>query len=149
MLHYMPPEWYRHEATVLTWPHDASIWRGLHEQVETTFVELASRLSTMELVYINVPDAEWEARVLRLLRREGADMQSIRPLLIPSNDVWARDHGPTVVFRHNNDGTGERVLRFPRPVTGIDPFTGNRLAADAREYASPGSDKEPRILRLV
>jgi agmatine deiminase len=110
MLHYMPPEWHRHEATLLTWPHDIAMWRGLHTEVERTFAEFAARLSHVETVYINVPDTTWEQRVLKALRHEDADLSAVRTLHIPSNDVWARDHGPTVVFRREDDGASRRVM---------------------------------------
>lgn len=107
---YMPAEWHRHEATILTWPHDESIWRGEHARVERCFVEIASRLSAVERVLINVPDAEWEQRVLRLLKSEGATMSAVRMLQVASNDVWARDHGPTMVLERQADEFSRRLM---------------------------------------
>jgi agmatine deiminase len=110
MSYWMPAEWCRHEATLLTWPHLVETWRGVHEAVEATFVELASRLSHLEDVHIAVPDTAWDKRVSGLIRREGGRMDRVHLWGIPSDDVWARDHGPTVVFERLPDGTQRRVL---------------------------------------
>ncbi len=109
----MPAEWHRHEATILTWPHDASIWRGVHAEVERTFVELATRLSQVEKVYINVPNEEWRTRVAKLIRAEGGAMDMVHALLVASNDVWARDHGPTVLLdRGGAEGPRRQFLHW-------------------------------------
>lgn len=94
----MPAEWAPHAATFLTWPHRAEIWRGVHSAVEATFVTLATELSRVEHVHISVPDRDWVTRVERLLADAGAELGAIRLHRIASDDVWARDHGPTVVL---------------------------------------------------
>lgn len=98
MKHIMPAEWHRHAATFLTWPHDTSIWRGAYNDVEKTFVSLATALSHVERVHISVPDIAFGQRIEALLADAGANLSALRIHTIKSNDVWARDHGPTVVF---------------------------------------------------
>lgn len=105
----MPAEWAPHAATFLTWPHRPAIWRGVHSAVEATFVTLATELSRVERVHISVPDRAWATRVEALLADSGAELGAIRLHLINSDDVWARDHGPTVVFdRSAAPGTDPR-----------------------------------------
>lgn len=96
--YWMPPEWHTHEATFLTWPHRAEIWRGLHDACEAAFAKIAAALTTAEPVHINVPTLEWARRVRGMVERAGGVMDNLRLHLIDSNDVWCRDHGPTVVY---------------------------------------------------
>lgn len=109
MTTFMPAEWVRHEATFLTWPHRAEIWRGVHEETEQAFAKIAARLTSSEPTYINVPNLEWARRVRDLVLKAGGVGENLRLLPIDSNDVWCRDHGPTVVYETKN-GVQRRVF---------------------------------------
>jgi agmatine deiminase len=99
----MPAEWAPHEATQLTWPRRPEIWRGVHEEVEQTFAAFAARLSLGERVHLLVPDKEWEHRAKRLILRAGGLLPNISFWKIDSDDVWARDHGPTCLVNPKGD----------------------------------------------
>lgn len=105
----MPAEWVPHEATFLTWPHRAEIWRGVHAETEAAFARIAASLTTAETTYINVPDLTWARRVRELVLRAGGVAENLRILPINSNDVWCRDHGPTVVYAKDH-GAQRRVF---------------------------------------
>lgn len=106
----MPAEWAPHEATILTWPHRADIWRGVHAQVEQTFAKLAALISAGEWVHINVPNQEAAAHVRALVNAAGAVADRVVLHLVDSDDVWARDHGPTVVLRQGEEAQPTRVM---------------------------------------
>lgn len=95
--YHMPAEWAPHDGTILTWPH-LPIWRGLEDDITWTWQRLAALLSEVGDVHINVPDAAHEASVRRLVEQGGAVMERIVLHRIDSDDVWARDHGPTIVY---------------------------------------------------
>jgi len=98
----MPPEWARHEATWLSWPHNRDTWPGCFEGVEPAMAEAAAALAEVENVYINVLDAEHEAHVRRLLSPR-VPPERVRYFRIPTNDAWVRDHGPIFVTREGPD----------------------------------------------
>lgn len=94
----MPPEWAPHAGTILSWPHNVDEWGDAHAAAEQAFVELATRLSRVETVHVNVPDDAWVQRVGDALDGAGARRAAVQLHLIRTDDVWARDHGPSVVF---------------------------------------------------
>lgn len=100
-LYEMPAEWQPHRGTLLTWPHRAAIWRGVHAQVEQTFAELVRELSEVEEVHVNVPDQTYQIHAAKLSLKAGAQMARVHWHLIDSDDVWARDHGPIFVVRRS------------------------------------------------
>jgi agmatine deiminase len=104
----MPAEWEPHEGTLLTWPHDLATWRGLGDEIEWAWQRLAALLSDVGDVHVNVPPSHVE-RVRGLLERGGATMERVVLHPIDSDDVWARDHGPTIVHRETAEGR-ERVM---------------------------------------
>jgi agmatine deiminase len=105
----MPAEWEPHEATWLSWPHKEESWPGAFEPVPAIFVEITRHLAESELVRINVADQDSAARVRELLRRGGVNLDAVRFHLIPTNDAWARDHGPVYVIREAG-GLRERAI---------------------------------------
>jgi agmatine deiminase len=105
----MPAEWEPHEATWLSWPHKEESWPGAFEPVPAIFVEITRHLAESELVRINVADQDAAARVRELLRRGGVNLDAVRFHLIPTNDAWARDHGPVYVIRETG-GLRERAI---------------------------------------
>jgi agmatine deiminase len=131
-----PAEWAPHAATFLTWAHDASIWGDVHAEVERTFARLAAELLAVERVHLSVPDRATSARVTELLIDAGARLDGLRVHEIASNDVWARDHGPTVVFDRHVADADPRVFvdwdfnawggKFP---SALDDLVAGELAA--------------------
>lgn len=99
----MPAEWVAHEGTFLTWPHRPEIWRGVHAECEAAFAKIAARLTSAEPTHINVPNLDWGRRVRELVLAEGGVLEHLRIHLIDSNDVWCRDHGPTVVYAGDDE----------------------------------------------
>lgn len=106
----MPAEWARHRGTVLTWPHRPGIWRGVHDEVEALFAQLAAELSEVEEVHLNVPDRVWRERAAALARAAGADDKQLIWHENDSDDVWARDHGPLFVAARADAPVGTSPL---------------------------------------
>jgi len=92
----MPAEWEPHAATWLAWPHAVTTWPGCLEQAESEFEALVRALARFESVELVVQSEAHRARIatrLGALARDGA----VRMHVIPTDDVWMRDIGPTFV----------------------------------------------------
>ncbi len=85
-----PAEWEPHAATWLAWPHKPETWPGHFEPIAAVWAKLAETLSRFEPVHIL---AGGEA-VLREARSLVGHLPNVILHDVPTNDVWARDHGP-------------------------------------------------------
>lgn len=94
----MPAEFEPHAATWLAWPHNPETWPGCLDEARDEYQVLVSALAEREPVRMIVPSVEERARVAR--RVPG----TVELFVVPSDDSWMRDIGPT--FVHDRD---ERV----------------------------------------
>ena len=106
----MPPEWARHRATWLSWPHKEASWPGKFAPVPLIFAEIVRELAGGEEVRINVADADAEAGVRALLRERGVADRNVFFHHNPTNDAWCRDHGPIFVQRETAGRTEEAIV---------------------------------------
>lgn len=95
----LPPEWSPQSAVMLTWPHAHGDWREHLSRVEPVFVQIARVISRHEQLVIAAHDAAHLQHAHGVLRASGADMRRIHLFQAPSNDTWARDHGPITALR--------------------------------------------------
>ena len=84
---------------MLTWPHRHGDWATHLARVEPVFV--ARHVARHEKVLVNCYDSTHHERIGRLLRADGIDMNRVLLCVVPSNDTWARDHGPITVTCEN------------------------------------------------
>ena len=85
---------------MLTWPHAHGDWAPRLSQVEPVFVDIARQVSRREQALIVCYDDAHRARVRELLAGAGIEANRLQLRIAPSNDTWARDHGPiTIVCR--------------------------------------------------
>jgi agmatine/peptidylarginine deiminase len=91
---------------MLTWPHEDTDWVDQLDRVERLYADLAALIGRYEPVLNVCRDAEHAAAVRARLAAAGADPDSQRFGIAPSNDTWARDHGPIGVRAE----TGEPLL---------------------------------------
>lgn len=98
---YLPPEWARQSGVMLTWPHRHGDWATHLARVEPVFVAIARHVARHEKVLINCYDNTHREHIDRLLRADGIDMERVLLRVVPSNDTWARDHGPITVTCEN------------------------------------------------
>jgi agmatine deiminase len=92
---FLPPEWHEQDGVMLTWPHQGTDWAYILPEVEMTYVEIARQIVKREKLIIVCPDRnalKYFFTVDELLR--------ISFFEIPSNDTWARDHGPVCTYRN-------------------------------------------------
>jgi len=95
---FLPPEWAPQSAVQLTWPHAASDWAPILNDVEPVFVAIAAAVARFEPVVIACHDAAVRAHVADLLRAARVAETRTRLYIAPANDTWARDHGPITVL---------------------------------------------------
>lgn len=93
----LPAEWAPQAAVLLTWPREDGDFARSFDAVERNFVELACAIARFEPVWIN-REREPEKLRQRLLAA-GVPGDRLRIFPVPSDDVWARDHGPITVLR--------------------------------------------------
>ncbi|WP_373507887.1 agmatine/peptidylarginine deiminase [Thiocapsa sp.] len=101
-----PAEWEPQSGVMLTWPHEDTDWADQLDRVEHLYADLAALIGRYEPVLNVCRDAEQAAAVRARLAAAGAVPDSQRFGLAPSNDTWARDHGPIGVRTE----TGEPLL---------------------------------------
>src|SRR5215813_1278148 len=65
--------------------------------VQTTYVAIIRALHTGEKIKLLVKDYENEAKVRLALDREGIALTQVEFVIVPAEDSWIRDYGPTFV----------------------------------------------------
>jgi agmatine deiminase len=98
----MPAEWDRHEGTWLAWPHNPGDWPGKFQTIPWLYAEIVRLLAAHERVQLIVQDAKEESRAKGILRRAGAELESVSFHQWPTDRVWTRDSGP--IFVRNREG---------------------------------------------
>ena len=105
----LPAEWAAQQEVQLTWPHPATDWAPRLEQVLPVFAAIGAAISQREDLLVALHDEASQRECERQLRAAGADLARCHFHRGPSNDSWARDHGP-ITLRHP-DGR-RRLLDF-------------------------------------
>ncbi len=95
----MPAEWEPHAGTWLAWPHKEESWPGNFGPIPAVWVEIVRALEPSEHVNILVNDAAAATAVRERLGEAGISTRNVSLHVIPTNDAWVRDHGPTFVTR--------------------------------------------------
>ena len=75
----LPAEWEPQEGVQLTWPHAATDWAPILDEITATYEVMAREIAKRERLLIIAPDSSFPSPFL--------------PFHLPSNDTWARDHG--------------------------------------------------------
>jgi agmatine deiminase len=94
-----PAEWEPHRATWLSWPHNRETWPDDLPAVVGTFVRMVAALLPHEAVRIGVADERAEEAARARLLASGVEAERVEFHRYPTNDAWARDHGPIFVVR--------------------------------------------------
>jgi agmatine deiminase len=93
----MPAEWEPHEATWLGWPHERTDWPGKFAPIPWAFAEIVRHLAKVERVYLLVENRDAESRARTILKKSGANLDSVDFFRIPTDRGWMRDSGPICV----------------------------------------------------
>lgn len=94
MMYYLPPEWHPQDAVMLTWPHEATDWVDHLHEVELTYLVIASEILKRQALIVVCHSSKVEQSVKALLKKNEVDISKLLTYIIPTNDTWARDHGP-------------------------------------------------------
>lgn len=143
MTYRLLPEWYPQDGIQLTWPRPDGDWAPLLARIEATLERIVIATAGYQRVLICVPDELTKQRLAATFEAYGVPGERLQLIVAPTDDTWARDHGPISVV----DEDGQCVM--------LDyTFTGwggkfpaehdNRLTqwlADAGAWACPVSSR--------
>jgi len=104
----LPAEWEPQAGVMLTWPHANSDWVDKLAQVDALFLHLAEAIAVRQPLLINLPDPARIEPIRSALLAMNIAASQLKFSVVPSNDTWARDHGPLTVLE---DGQ-PRLLDF-------------------------------------
>lgn len=103
----LPAEWYPQSAVQLTWPHQATDWEPMLDEVTECYIHMALEIALRENLIIITPEPENVGSLLDK-RLPAQARKNIALFGIESNDTWARDHSFITVLSE----TGPLLLDF-------------------------------------
>ncbi len=88
----LPAEWHPQWGVQLTWPHEATDWQPILEEVTRCYLDMSKAIAHREHLLVVTPHA---SRVKGLLAGTltQEEMGRVTICEMPTNDTWARDHG--------------------------------------------------------
>src|SRR5690606_33058132 len=95
----LPAEWERQAGVMLTWPHAGGDWGDSLEAAHADFVALAANIARFQPLVIACADQALAEHIETDLKGVGIERGQFALVICPSNDVWARDHGPLTVYK--------------------------------------------------
>ncbi len=88
----MPAEWMEHEATIVEWPvRKSMIHPNNYEAVCRVYKKVIESIAVYEKVYVILNPID------KVVFSEEV-LFNIKPVMIPHDDAWVRDNGPTFVY---------------------------------------------------
>ncbi|VVE86750.1 agmatine deiminase family protein [Pandoraea bronchicola] len=133
----MPPEWHPHAACWMAWPSHSVVSGARRHEVIHELGAIAHAIAQFEPLRVAVDPAHLD-EALRFL--PGSATLHVMPV----DDHWMRDTGPTFVFddamtlhavRWNFNGWGQKM----RPMPDADPRVAERVACALGAGTSPAS----------
>lgn len=115
----MPAEWEPHAATWLAWPHYRNDWPGKFEPIPWVYAEIIRNLARHERVELIVKNAAAEKHAKKILDRANALAKNIRFHRWPTDRVWTRDSGCTLVTAHAEAAAPGRPASNPPSLQAI------------------------------
>ena len=105
-----PPEWHPRRGTWISWPRPEGIsFPGKYHEAIEDIAGLIRVLVQREEVHLNVPNENYRHLVTSFLKARRVPMARVNFHFIPTNEAWARDHGPAFVLRQRR-GTTEAAI---------------------------------------
>ncbi len=109
----MPPEWAPHLCCYLAWPHNLDTWPGKFDVIPPIYADMVAAIARLEPVRLMVNDETQIDEVRAMIRdaarrqgdNDGAAIGAVDIFYLPTNDAWARDHGPIFVNRLTADSS--------------------------------------------
>lgn len=84
-------EWFPQSGVMLTWPHEATDWAPMLEEITETYTRMAYEIAVRETLIVVHPRPE-EVRTMLQQRLPRRATDNIIYIALPTNDTWARDH---------------------------------------------------------
>lgn len=84
---------------MLTWPRSDGDWSPDYASVERCHAQLAREISLREEVVIVCMNDDHANRIRQLVQTAGGRSERLHLFPLPSDDAWARDHGPISVLK--------------------------------------------------
>jgi agmatine deiminase len=106
-----PPEWHPHQATWISWPRPEGIsFPGRYHEAIEDIAGLIRVLVAREEVHLNVPNENYRRIVSEFLKERRVPLRRVVFHFIPTNEAWARDHGPAFVLRQRRGKTEAAIV---------------------------------------
>ena len=106
-----PAEWVPHRGTWISWPRPEGIsFPGRYEEAIEDIAGLIRTLVALEEVHLNVPNENYRRLVTAFLKARRVPMKRVFFHFIPTNEAWARDHGPAFVLRPRRGRTQAAIV---------------------------------------
>jgi len=106
-----PPEWHPHRGTWISWPRPEGIsFPGKYHEAIEDIAGLIRVLVAREEVHLNVPNDNYERIVRDFLTARRVPLRRVFFHHIPTNEAWARDHGPAFVLRKRGRKTQAAIV---------------------------------------
>lgn len=144
MTYRLLPEWHPQDGLQLTWPRPDGDWASLLSRIEATLERIVLATARYQQVIISMPDETTCARVRATFDAYGVPAHQLLLIVTPTDDTWARDHGPITVV----DDEGQPVMldytftgwggKFP--ATNDNQLT--QALADAGVWACPIASRD-------
>jgi Peptidylarginine deiminase and related enzymes len=95
----LPAEWYPQSFVQLTFPHAATDWAYMLDEVSECFCEIIENILRFENVLVVCADKESEQKIRNVKSKVNSDYY-LHIVKCPLNDTWARDHSGITVFEN-------------------------------------------------
>ena len=136
-----PPEWYPHQGTWISWPRPEGISfpNGYHRAIED-IAGLIRILVEREEVHLNVANDNYRRIVTDFLKSRRVPMRRVFFHFIPTNEAWARDHGPAFVLRERRQKVEAAIVDW-----GFNAWGGKYPPWDADDAVPTRIAKELKL----
>lgn len=111
------PEWAPQDAILLAWPHEATDWDPILEEIQATYCELIRQIARFETVLILNSSGKSPFENL-----DANTQKRVKVLEVPFNDTWVRDYGP--LCRLPDEGENGDACQFSRDTALNFTFNG-------------------------
>jgi len=90
-----PAEWEEQDGVLMAWPHEGTDWAPDLLAAQRVTIDIARQITRYERLVLVAPDIE-DAE--KSMAGAGLPPDRIAYFKVPTNDTWARDFGPIIVF---------------------------------------------------